>query len=194
MEAFDVISVSDEQLVSRTLRGDSHAFSALVDRHRGRVLNLAYRMLGNRERAEDAAQEAFVRAYSRLDSYRPGGRFISWLLSITAHLCIDELRRRPFAADSLEDIETETHTVAAAEDDPAGDYEREEHRRATHAALGRLSDEQRLAMVLVHLQDMTYEQAAEVMGIPAGTVKSHAHRGRARLKQMLAPHVEELRI
>jgi len=164
-----VIEVPDDKLVLRTLRGDSHAFSALVDRHRGRVFNLAYRMLGNRERAEDAAQEAFVKAYSHLDSYRPGGKFISWLLSITSNLCIDQLRRKPFSISSLEDIETETRTVAQTNSGPDRDYEREEQRRITHAALGRLNDEQRLALVLVHLQDMSYEQAAEIMEISPRT-------------------------
>ncbi len=187
-----MVSGPDEQLVTRTLRGDSHAFSALVDRHRGRVLNLAYRMLGNREAAEDATQEAFVRAFDRLGSYTEGGKFISWLLAITAHLCIDTLRRRPFATDALDDIETETRTVASTTDNPEDEYQRMEQAQAVHAALGRLGNEQRLAMVLVHIQGMTYEQAAEVMGLAVGTVKSHAHRGRARLRQMLVPHSEEL--
>src|SRR5437762_9854508 len=86
--------LSDDTLVARALAGDEAAFASLAERYKRPVYNLAYRMLGNRADAEDAAQETFVRAYTRLSSYLPGGKFASWLLAITSHWCVDSLRRR----------------------------------------------------------------------------------------------------
>ena len=185
-------AVTDEQLVARTLAGDRDAFGAIVDHYRDRVFNVAYRTLGDRERADDAAQEAFVKAYTRLSTYRSDAKFSSWLFSITANLCIDMLRKRSFGAASLDDPDTTIEPAAGDESDPHTVGEQNAIQQLTHEALGRLPDVQRLVLVLIHLQGMSYEEAAEILGQPVGTVKSHAHRGRARLKQMLSPHMTEL--
>lgn len=182
---------SDDLLIQRTLHGDVDAFGVIVERYRSRVFNLAYRMLGDRDRADEAAQEVFVRAYTGLGSYRPSGSFSSWLLSIAANLCIDLLRQEPFAAVPIDNPEAVAKAVAGAASDPHAAYGRTETQQLTHNALGRLPDMQRLVIVLVHIHGMSYQQAAEVLGQPVGTVKSHAHRGRARLKRLLAPHMEE---
>jgi RNA polymerase sigma-70 factor (ECF subfamily) len=182
----------DDRLVRRTLAGDLKAYGALVDRYRKRVYNLAYRMLGDRERAEDAAQETFIRAYRGLRGYRPNGRFSAWLFAAAAHLCIDRLRQRPFAQASLDEPTGRPDPTDDAVDvDPPAAYGRSETQQQVHRALGRLPDSQRLAIALVHLQGLSYEEAAEVMGVPVGTAKSHAHRARHALKRLLTPYVQE---
>jgi RNA polymerase sigma-70 factor (ECF subfamily) len=181
----------DDRLVQQTLAGDLQAYGALVDRHRKRVYNLAYRMLGDPERAEDAAQEAFIRAYRGLRTYRPNGRFTSWLLATASHVCIDRLRRRPFAALSIDEPGVKPVPAEGADSSPSASYARSETQEAVHRALGRLPANQRLAIALVHLQGLSYEEAAEAMGVPVGTVKSHAHRARNTLKRLLMPYVQE---
>jgi RNA polymerase sigma-70 factor (ECF subfamily) len=184
---FDV----DDRLVQQTLAGDLKAYGALVDRYRKRVYNLTYRMLGDPERAEDAAQEAFIRAYRGLRSYRPSGRFSSWLFATASNLCIDRLRQRPFAVASIDEPGLRPVREDGVEGDPPAAYHRTETQAHVHHALGRLPSSQRLAIALVHLQGLSYEEAAEVMGVPVGTVKSHAHRARHTLKRLLTPFVQE---
>ncbi len=187
---------TDDRLVQKALAGDLGAFGEIVNRYRTRIYNLAYRMLGDRERAEDAAQDVFIRAHDALDTYRPQGgrrphRFASWLFSIASHRCIDLLRRRPFASASIDSptwppMPAEGHNAA-----PDAAYHRTEMQERVHTAIGRLPDAQRLAIALVHLQGLSYEEAAEAMSQPVGTVKSHIHRGRARLKKLLGPYMQE---
>ncbi len=181
----------DDRLVARALSGDTAAFEAIVNRYRKPIYNLAYRMLGTHDRADDAAQEAFVRAYTRLKTYRPGGRFSAWMFAIASNLCIDSLRRTPFAADSLNDADGEQATIANGAPGPAATYQRREMQTRVHHALGRLPDAQRLALALVHLRGLSYQEAAEAMGQPVNTVKSHVHRARTRLKTLLTPYMEE---
>lgn len=182
---------ADDRLVQRAVAGDLRAYGAIVDRYRSRIYNLAYRMLGDRDRAEDAAQEAFVRAYRGLESYRPSGRFAGWLLATASNVCIDHLRRRPFASVSTDELGWREVTANGGASSPAAAHERGEVQRQVHQALGRLPDMQRLAVSLVHLQGLSYDEAAEVMGQPVNTVKSHAHRARKTLKRLLGPYVQE---
>jgi RNA polymerase sigma-70 factor, ECF subfamily len=181
---------ADDRLVQRTLAGELEAFSVLVDQYRTRAVNLAYRMLGDRERADDAAQEAFVRVYRALRRYRPCGKFRSWLLATVSHVCIDHLRRKPFQAASLDEMGVDPAALGTGHD-PQAAYGQAETQARVHAALGRLPEPQRLAIVLTHLQGLSFEEAGEVMGQPVNTVKSHAHRARARLKMLLTDYVQE---
>jgi len=186
-----VAADADDRLVQKTLAGDLKAYGAIVDRYRGRIYNLAYRMLGDRDRAEDAAQEAFIRAHRGLQGYRPSGKFGAWLLATASNVCIDRLRQRPFVAASTDDPawrETPAHGVSTS---PSAAYGRTETQQQVHVALGRLPDVQRLAVTLVHIQGLSYDEAAEAMGQPANTVKSHAHRARRTLKRLLGPYVQE---
>jgi RNA polymerase sigma-70 factor (ECF subfamily) len=182
---------ADDRLVQRAVAGDLRAYGAIVDRYRSRIYNLAYRMLGDRDRAEDAAQEAFIRAYRGLRSYRPSGKFAPWLFATASNVCIDRLRQRPFASSSTDDPAWREAPANGTESSPAAAHERGEVQRQVHEALGRLPDVQRLAVSLVHLQGLSYDEAAEVMGQPANTVKSHAYRARKTLKRLLGPYVQE---
>lgn len=179
---------SDVQLVERARAGDLDAFNALVDLYQRQVYSLCLRMLGTREAAEDAAQEAFLSAYRRLGDFR-GGQFRSWLLRIATNVSIDELRRlKRHAATPLErDIEGETVTIEAA-DPKAGPEELAlgaELRASLERALATLPPEQRAAVVLADVQGLTYEEVAGILGCSLGTVKSRIFRARERLRAFL---------
>lgn len=176
--------MEEETWVAQVLRGDTQAFAHLVERYKTPVYNLAYRMLGNGEDAEDAAQESFLRAYSQLRSYDRSRKFSSWLLSITAHHCIDQLRRRRFswvpleAIEALEwlgaDIDQPETTVIDGED-------RDEVRRLLHV----LPAKYRLVLVLRYWYDMSYEEIARTTSMSEAAVKTRLHRAR----EMLSEHI-----
>ena len=176
--------------------GGIEAFNRLVERYQRQIYNVCYRTLGNPEDAADATQEAFLGAYRGIGLFRgaPEG-FRPWLLRIAVNACYDQLRRRKRRpADSLErssagrDAEEE---VGPAErlPDPAPGPEQQalasESARSIQAALARLSPDQRLTVVLCDVQALTYEEAAQVMAVELGTVKSRLSRARAHLRDLI---------
>ena len=171
---------ADDALVARAVEGDTEAFATLTERHKRPVYNLAYRMLGNAADAEDAAQETFVRAYVRLGSYQPGGRFGAWLLAITSHWCIDHLRRRrPL---SLESMET-TLSIPATGELPESLALHAERRMEVREWLARLPEPYRLVLVLRYWHDLTYAEIAETIGQPVSTVRMRLFRARQYLSR-----------
>jgi RNA polymerase sigma-70 factor (ECF subfamily) len=185
----------EEELIARSRTGDLAAFNQLVERYQASVYNLCLRMLGAPQPAEDAAQEAFISAYRHLDKFR-GGVFRAWLLRIAANACYDELRRRKARpAASLDESRGEDErTIEAPSPDPTMEEhaERLELRAALESALGRLPDEQRLAIILCDVQGLDYVEIAEVMRCSLGTVKSRINRGRSRLRAILIEAGEHL--
>lgn len=181
----------DATLVALVLAGDQSAFAELVDRYHGEVYYLALRQLRHREDAEDLAQEAFLRAYRALAQYDPTRPFGAWLYAITARLCIDAHRRRRVRPVSL----TRPEEGTAAEEreweipDPAeGPESLVERRDEAHRLSGlidRLPPDYRLAILLRHAQDLSYEEIAEATGVPLGTVKARIHRARNQLRAWL---------
>jgi RNA polymerase sigma-70 factor (ECF subfamily) len=171
--------------VASALRGDGAAFAQLVDQYKTPVYNLAYRMLGNAEDAEDAAQETFMRAYAQLRSYDASRKFSSWLLSIAAHYCIDQLRRRRFAWLPIETVDA-LDWLWSAKDQPeqtAIDGEdRDEMRRLLHV----LPAKYRLVLVLRYWYDMSYAEIATVTHMTEAAVKTRLHRAR----EMLSDHLQ----
>ncbi len=175
----------DEALVRAAQRGDLDAYNRLVRDHERQAYAVALRLMRRPELAEDATQDAFIQAYRALDTFR-GGSFRAWLIRIVTNRCYDMLRsasRR--AADSLDDQMFEAAprwSSIATPDDPV--------RRATQAELGRLlegalaslPDDQRLTVVLCDVQGYAYEEAAEIMGVALGTVKSRLSRARSTLR------------
>jgi RNA polymerase sigma-70 factor (ECF subfamily) len=167
--------VRDRALLAAHLSGDGDAFAALVAHHRERLWAVALRTLGDREEAADALQDALLSAYRSAATYRGEARVTTWLHRVVVNACLDRLRRRkarptvPLPTGGDEPAEARD---ALAERETALDV---------HAALAALPDDQRAALVLVDLQGLPVEQAARVLGVPAGTVKSRCSRGRARL-------------
>ncbi len=181
-------STDDEALVRAAQRGDVDAYNRLVRTYERQAYAVALRLLRRPELAEDATQDAFIQAYRALDTFR-GGSFRAWLLRIVTNRCYDMLRsatRR--TADSLDDqmFEVEPHwSSIAAPDDPVARATQAELGRLLESALGALPDDQKLTVVLCDVQGYAYEEAAEIMGIALGTVKSRLSRARATLRDAL---------
>jgi RNA polymerase sigma-70 factor (ECF subfamily) len=163
----------DAALVRRTLDGESAAFGVLVTRYQKVLYTVAYRMLGNPEDARDATQDAFVKAYQRLDTFDPAYRFFSWMYRVVVNECLNTVRSRrqqePLSAD------------LASGETPFDAAEAEERRRQVELALRRLSPEHRAVIVLRHFVGNSYEEIADMLAIPEKTVKSRLYAARQRL-------------
>lgn len=186
--------IADEgELVQSSRKGDLGAFNTLVQVYQRQVYNLCLRMLGSAA-AEDAAQEAFVTAYRRLDSFR-GGSFRAWLLRITANICFDELRRRRSRPAASLEAALEAGSPADVASHAAGPEEealRRELARHLQQGLTTVPAEQRLAIILRDIHGLSYEELAEALGCSLGTVKSRIARGRARMREYLVARRELL--
>ncbi|GAB1819860.1 RNA polymerase sigma factor SigM [Herbidospora sp. RD11066] len=174
--------LSDADLLTRHIEGDTAAFSEIVKRHRDRMWAVALRTLGDPDEAADAVQDAFVSAYRKAESFRGDAAVTTWLHRIVVNACLDRMRRksvRPVADDEL---------IEAAERDmplPDQTAEREVSLEVT-AALKLLPADQRAALVLVDMMGYSVEDAAAVLDVPSGTVKSRCARGRAKLAPILS--------
>jgi RNA polymerase sigma-70 factor (ECF subfamily) len=183
----------DRALLAAHVSGDTSAFGVLFARHRDRLWAVALRTTGDPEEAADALQEALMAAYRRAESYRGDAAVTTWLHRIVVNAALDRLRRRRTrATDPLPD-DLEEHagrgnlrTGTADTEDPAEAAIRADRRREVLAALGTLSPDQRAALVLVDMEGYSVEEAAGILGVAAGTVKSRCSRGRARLLPLLA--------
>lgn len=166
--------------VEEARRGDRRAFSRLVEAYQRPVFNLTYRMLGNVEEAEDAAQEAFLRAYTRLGQYDPDQKFSTWLFSIANHHCIDRLRKRRVTHVSIDDNPVLQNLEG---DDPRPERKAldKEERLEVQAMLEQLAPEYRTPLVLRYWEDMSYEEIAETMDVSVAAIKSRLFRARQQL-------------
>jgi len=180
--------VEDEAWVLAAQRGDAEAFDRLVDRYQVAAYGVAYRMLRNVEDAADAAQDGFLSAYRAIGTFR-GGSFRAWLLRIVLNACYDLRRhavRRPASSmDALVEDLGEAPWPDASAADPEATALSAETLAAVEGALAQLSEEQRAAVVLVDVQGLSYEEAAEAMACALGTVRSRLARGRARVRDLL---------
>lgn len=171
-------AVSDDTLAERVLAGETEVFVTLVERYKRPVFNLALRMLGNRADAEDAAQETFVRAYTHLGSYQPGGKFGSWLLAITSHWCIDYLRRRrPVSLDALQAPLADAITAEYPEDMAL----RAEGQAEVQHWLANLPEPYRLVLVLRYWHELSYAEISAAIDQPVSTVRMRLFRARQSL-------------
>ncbi|MET8981631.1 RNA polymerase sigma factor SigM [Streptomyces sp. NPDC004539] len=177
--------VSDQDLLARHVKGDPDAFGEIVRRHRDRLWAVALRTLGDREEAADAVQDALVSAYRAAHTFRGQSAVTTWLHRITVNACLDRARkaasRKTSPVDDTERLEQllEPHESASAP------VERGDVHRQLIEALGTLPPDQRAALVLVDMQGYPVAEAAKVLDVPTGTVKSRCARGRARLLPLL---------
>jgi len=176
---------SDSLWVQRTLAGDPQAFGELVRRYERDVFNLAYRMLNERGEAEDAAQEAFMRAYVNLDRYDPERPFKTWLLSITSNHCIDRLRRRRLTWLSLEEPLPPHPALTSDTPGPEEALLTSERNLLVQEMLADLSPEYRLAVILRYWYDLSYAEIAEMLGTTESAIKSRLFRARQALADYL---------
>jgi RNA polymerase sigma-70 factor (ECF subfamily) len=172
--------VDDQALVMAALGGRAEAFGTLVERYDRAVYHLAYRTLRDQEEARDAAQEAFFKAYRSLRTFKPGAKFSTWIFSITYHACCDRLARRK--RYSNEELPDRADPSAGPESQAiAGD-----EARRLRAAIEALPEKYRTVITLYHLQGRQYDEIAQVLGMPMGTVKTHLFRAKEQLRRLLS--------
>jgi RNA polymerase sigma-70 factor (ECF subfamily) len=167
--------------VREARRGDHAAFASLVQAYQTPVYNLAYRMLGSRNEAEDAAQEVFIRAYTRLHTYDPSRRFSSWLLAITSHYCIDVLRKRRIQTLPLDELPPLVELSMPRAMQPEQVVVRQQDDNAVQKLVDVLPRAYRTPVILRYWYDMSYREIAETMGLNEGTVKTRLYRARLKL-------------
>jgi RNA polymerase sigma-70 factor (ECF subfamily) len=177
---------SDEALLAAHLRGDPRAFNELVARHERRIYGLCLRILGNREDAEDAAQEAFLAALRKAASFRRAAAFSTWLYRIAVNAATDQARRRGRAR--LAALDPEDAGLAVAPGSELG--EAVASAVAVQTALVKVPEEFRVAVVLCDLYRIPYADAAQILEVPVGTVKSRVFRGRLALADHLGENPE----
>jgi len=174
--------VEDQELLwlEQARRGDQAAFSHMVGAYQRPVYNLCYRMLSNAPEAEDAAQETFLRMYTKLHTYQPERKLSSWVLSIASHYCIDRLRRRRGQWVSL-DEEPVAATLASQNRGPEDLALRAESRDEVQRLVDMLPAAYRVPLVLRYWYDLSYAEIADVMGLTVQAVKSRLHRARLQV-------------
>ncbi|HXG60126.1 MAG TPA: sigma-70 family RNA polymerase sigma factor [Planctomycetota bacterium] len=197
----DGAKLSDAELVAAFQKGKLAAFQALVDRHQRSLINFFYHLTWDRQAAEDCAQEVFLRLYAHLDRYEPQAKFTTFLFRVARNLWIDRMRSeaahggRPVSLEAVTARDGEGASLAArlpAEGPtPVDVLSRREAQEALRRALDRLPEEQKAVVILSELQGMKYQEIAQILDIPVGTVKSRMHAAMERLKTLLADEAEK---
>jgi RNA polymerase sigma-70 factor, ECF subfamily len=191
----DWTALDDREVVALACKGREAAFRELLARYEKPVFSLVVRMVRNPSLAEDLAQEAFIKAFHALGSYDPTYKFSSWLFKIANNLPIDHLRKRqldtvsihggPDARTGEEEARTRI-SVADTSETPEEYTANRELGGQIEDAIGRLRPEYRTAILLRHVEGRSYEEVAEIMEVPLGTVKTYIHRARNELKELLS--------
>lgn len=195
LAAPDYTELDDRKLAALAAAGRQAAFRELLARYERPVFSLVYRMVRDRTLAEDLAQEAFIRAFNAIGSYKPSYKFSNWILKIANNHTIDHLRKRrietvsidgsPHAA-TAEERERTSLSVRSEDETPHEYVENRELGGQIEEAIATLRDEYRTAILLRHVEGYAYDEIAEIMEVPLGTVKTYLHRARAELKERLA--------
>ena len=180
------LRVREEKFIARARDGDDLAFQEVVNAYQGPVFNLCYRMLGNAQEAEDAAQETFLKAYRNMKRYDPDRKFLNWILSIASNHCIDRLRRRRLQIISLDEMLPRFENPASnpGPEEAMTDLELQEDVREI---LDQLGSTDKAAVVLRYWYEYSYEEIAEALSLTVPAVKSRLHRARRTLAEQWAP-------
>ncbi|MFO7946419.1 MAG: sigma-70 family RNA polymerase sigma factor [Armatimonadota bacterium] len=180
------------ELVERARQGDRDAFEQLVNEYKDKIYNYVARMLNDRDRAEDVAQETFIRAYTSLPNFRGASSFQTWLYRIASNLAIDTMRRRSYREGEFsldETLQTREGEVQRQVEDegpgPEKTIQNEELRAQIEEAIVELSPKLRTVIVLYEMQGLSYKEIAKVVGAPLGTIKSRLFNAREQLKEIL---------
>jgi RNA polymerase sigma-70 factor, ECF subfamily len=178
--------VNEEQVwLDKARRGDKSAFGKIIEAYQRPVYNLAYRMLNNSGEAEEAAQEAFIRAYTRLDSYNPNHKFSTWLLSITSNYCIDLIRKRRAILLSIDEpLPPHPSLMSERSSGPEPQLVQSEQQEMVQRLLAELAPEYREAVVLRYWHELSYDEIAEMMDTTVSAIKSRLFRARKQLAEV----------
>ena len=175
----------EQEWLEQALHGDDDAFARLVETYQTPVYNLCYRMLGEANAAEDAAQETFWRAYQNLKRYDQSRSFITWLLSIAAHHCIDQQRKRRlpiFELDEFPEMDVMDVSIPNPEKVVSGNQEDD----ALHQLINQLNPQDRATVILKYWYDCSEEEISQMLSLTVSAVKSRLHRSRRQLAEMLS--------
>jgi len=191
------LSRAEEQaLIERCKNGDARAFDELVERYQKRVYNFAFGIAGNQDDANDVAQEAFVRVLTSIQTFRGDANFTTWIYRIVTNVYLDERKKskshRLISLDDYIDLEENSVSRQIIDESPQPDVvaENKEKYLAIRKAVNSLPDYQRIIVTLYHLHDRSYEEIAEILHLPIGTVKSRLNRARLALAEKLASEPE----
>ena len=186
--------LADPAVVELARKGSEAAYRELLTRYERPVFSLIFRMVRDREMAEDLAQETFIKVLNNLDRYSPEFKFSSWLFKIANNLTIDHLRRRRVDTISIEgspdavtaeSARATSISVVSGNESPLEELESRELGTAIERAIGKLRPEYRACIMLRHVEDKSYEEIAEIVKLPLGTVKTYIHRARHELRTAL---------
>jgi RNA polymerase sigma-70 factor (ECF subfamily) len=188
-------ALSDQEVVRQAAAGREAAYREIIRRYQRPVYSLIYRMVRNRELAEDLAQDTFIKMLNAINSYRPEYKFSSWIFKIANNAAIDQLRRReldtlsldgsPHALDA-ESIEATTLQIGSDQESQLDEVASKELGRQIEYAIGQLRPEYRNCILLRHVEGRPYEEIAEILDLPLGTVKTYIHRARNELRMLLS--------
>ncbi|MFQ6044892.1 MAG: RNA polymerase sigma factor [Gemmatimonadales bacterium] len=200
MSRLDLSQATDQQVVVLARDGYDQAFRELIRRYERPVFSLIYRIVRDRELAEDLSQETFVKVLNAIDRYDPRFKFSSWIFKIANNAAIDQLRRKELDTLSMngapdattqERLEATALQIGDSAESPLQELEARELGSAIEGAIARLRPEYRSCIILRHIEGRPYEEIAEILDLPLGTVKTYIHRARAELKGSLAPLRDE---
>jgi RNA polymerase sigma-70 factor (ECF subfamily) len=187
--------LTDQEVIARARAGVEAAYRELINRYQRPVLSLVFRLVRDRELAEDLTQDTFIKVLNALDRYDPRYKLSSWIFRIAHNTAIDQLRKRELVtlsldgsphAETTDEIEASAFTPASTDETPEEYTASREIGRGIEEALAELRPEYRTAIILCHVEGRPYEEIAEIMDLPLGTVKTFIHRGRNELKSRLA--------
>jgi len=181
--------LNESDLIKKTLEGDDHSFSLLVDKHKDFVFSMAVRILQNEQLAEEVAQDSFLNAYKALKSFEGNSKFSTWLYRITYNVALNALkkenRNREFFSDQ-EPVEYMNYSISnQINDSTLDDVERNELGDIVRGCIAKLPPKFASILTMYHLNQMKYDEISELMRLPIGTVKSHIHRGRVMLRNLI---------
>jgi len=193
----DLRELSDQEIVVLARDGREAAYRELIHRYERPVFSLIFRMVRDRALAEDLAQDTFVKVLNALESYRPEYKFSSWIFKIANNVAIDQLRRRELDTLSLdgspdartrEEVEATALQAVDRTETPLAELESRELGTVIEQAIARLRPEYRACILLRHVEGRSYEEIAETLDLPLGTVKTYIHRARHELRDYLEPY------
>jgi len=188
--------MDESKLIKRIKTGDMDAFSQLVSAYEKKAINYAYRMLNDASDAEDAAQEAFLKVFDKIDTFREKSTFSTWFYTVLNNVCLDILRKRSRTADTVSINQTSSDDdeyELQLEDNSPGPYEqlqKNEAQRLLQEAIAQLSDEHRTIIIMRDINGFEYEEIAKITGVSLGTVKSRLSRARLALRSILKENRE----
>ncbi len=184
--------MTEEELVRRAQGGDEQAFMALVQRYQAAIFRLAVALLRHREDAEDATQDVFVHAFRRLKTLQDARAFPFWLRKLAVRICLRYRRRRAVEQEFVEPLSGESEILFRTDIDPEVELERAELRALVRRVVAELPEPFQIVVLLYHMDGLSYDEIAQVLGIPIGTVRSRLARAREMLREKLAPLTQML--